>query len=340
MTNLFKHAAFFTDIHYGLKHNSQTHNQDCTDFIEWFIDEAKSRGCETCFFLGDWHHNRNTLNVSTMKYSLDGMRLLNDNFEKVYFIAGNHDIYYREKRDIHSLELGKNLDNFVVIDKPFSQGDVAIVPWLVNDEWKILNTLKGKYLLGHFEIPGFKMNAAVDMPDCGGLNSHHFGHFDYVFSGHFHYRQQNGNVHYIGNAFPHNYGDNGDTDRGAMFFKWGEKPEFVNWENAPFYINANISDVISSQTSMSRYLRPKGHAKITLDINITYEEANYLRDTFIQEYDVREIKFISPRKNDHTEENTTEIKHESVDEIVINQLANIESESFIKSKLVDIYNNL
>lgn len=38
-----------------------------------------------------------------------------------------------------------------------------------------------------------------------------------VFSGHFHKRQQHGNVIYPGNCFPHNYADAWDDDRGCTF---------------------------------------------------------------------------------------------------------------------------
>ena len=71
--NLFKRAIFFTDIHFGMKSNSHTHNQDCLDFIDFVIETGKARNCETCIFLGDWHHNRASLNISTLNYSVRGM---------------------------------------------------------------------------------------------------------------------------------------------------------------------------------------------------------------------------------------------------------------------------
>jgi hypothetical protein len=40
--NLFKKAAVFTDMHFGLKSNSLQHNQDCTNFVDRFIKKAKS----------------------------------------------------------------------------------------------------------------------------------------------------------------------------------------------------------------------------------------------------------------------------------------------------------
>ena len=58
MYNLFKKAALFTDIHFGLKSNSQLHNEDCLNFIKWATAKAKEEGCETGFFLGDWHNHR------------------------------------------------------------------------------------------------------------------------------------------------------------------------------------------------------------------------------------------------------------------------------------------
>ena len=38
MANLFRKAAVFTDIHFGLKSNSLLHLQDCEKFVDWFID--------------------------------------------------------------------------------------------------------------------------------------------------------------------------------------------------------------------------------------------------------------------------------------------------------------
>ena len=89
MSQLFKTAACFTDIHYGLKQNSRLHLQDCDRFIDWFIAEAKARNAETCIFLGDWNHHRASISVATMNASIKDFKKLNDAFEKVYMIMGN-----------------------------------------------------------------------------------------------------------------------------------------------------------------------------------------------------------------------------------------------------------
>ena len=94
---MFKKAAVFTDIHFGLKGNSKIHNQDCEDFIDWYIEQAKAHGCETGIFCGDWHHNRNSLNLTTMDSTIRSMEKLGKSFEKFYFFDGNHDLYYKDK---------------------------------------------------------------------------------------------------------------------------------------------------------------------------------------------------------------------------------------------------
>ena len=211
MPQLFKNAACFTDIHYGLKQNSRLHLNDCARFIDWFIAEAKARDCETCIFLGDWHHHRASINVATMNASINDLKKLSDAFETVYFILGNHDLYYRDKRELNSIEYARDLPNFVMIDEHFIQDDVAIIPWLVGDEHKTVSNIQCKYMFGHFELPYFKMNAMVEMPDHGGIKAEDLSGPDYVFSGHFHKRQYKNNIHYMGNAFPHNYADVDDS---------------------------------------------------------------------------------------------------------------------------------
>jgi DNA repair exonuclease SbcCD nuclease subunit len=223
---MFKKVACFTDIHFGLKSNSATHNQDCEDFVDWFIAEAKAAGCETGIFLGDWHHNRNSLNITTMDYTLRSLEKLGQAFETFYFFPGNHDLYYKDKRDIHSVEFGKYVPGVTVVNEITTIGDTTLVPWLVGDEWKKMEKLKSRYVFGHFELPLFYMNAMIQMPDHGELQGTHFKNPEYVFSGHFHKRQAKENIVYIGNAFPHNYADAWDDDRGMMILEHGSKPEY------------------------------------------------------------------------------------------------------------------
>ncbi len=326
-----------TDIHYGLKSNSIQHNEDCIEFTKWFVEKAKQEGCETCFFLGDWNHHRASINIQTLQYSLKGLEILNDNFDKVYFIAGNHDLFYRDRRDISSVEWAKHLPNVKIIDDWFVTDDVVIAPWLVGDDAKKLAKMKGKYLFGHFELPNFFMNAQVLMPDHGDISDTHVGGFDKVFSGHFHKRQARKNIWYIGNAFPHNYADAGDDARGMMILEWDQEPEFHAWPNQPKYRVYNLSDVLENPEGL---LLPRTHVRIHIDIDISYEEASYIKETLIPQYNLREMTLI-PVKGDSVSDDSAQadLKFESVDKIILEGISNIESDFYDIKLLLEIYQN-
>jgi DNA repair exonuclease SbcCD nuclease subunit len=337
MSNLFKKAAVMTDLHIGLKSNSIVHNEDCLNFVTWFISKAKDEGCDTAIICGDWHNHRASINIHSLHYSMQCLELLNSSFTQVFFLTGNHDLYYREKRDVHSVLWAGYLPNVHVINDIFTEGDVTICPWLVGDEAKQIKKLKSKYIFGHFELPNFYMNAQILMPDHGDINMDSFPNTDLVFSGHFHKRQSKKNVWYIGNAFPHNYADAGDDARGMMVLEWGQDPQFFSWPRQPLYRVYKLSDVLENPEGL---LLIDSHVRVHLDIDISYEEANFIRETLIPEHKLREMALI-PIKAEQTEiAGSDGLRFESVDQIVIDQINSIESNTFDKKLLLDIYNNL
>lgn len=327
-----------TDLHLGLKSNSVTHNEDCLNFVKWFVEKAKAENCDTAIICGDWHNHRATINIHTLNYSMQCLEILNNNFSRVFFIAGNHDLYYREKRDVNSIAWATYLPNVTVINDIYKEGDVTFCPWLVGDEFKQVKKIKTKYTFGHFELPNFYMNALVLMPDHGIFTDGDFQNTEKVFSGHFHKRQTRNNIYYIGNAFPHNYSDVGDDARGMMILEWGSEPTFHSWPRQPIYRVNKLSEILESP---EQFLLIDSHIRVHLDINISYEEANFLRETFIPEYKLREMALI-PMKSDQTENMQTMdgVVFESVEQIIMNQINAIESTNFDKKILLEIYQNL
>jgi len=334
----FKKAAVFTDLHLGLKSNSKTHNDDCLEFIDWFIDNGKAQGCETAIFCGDWNHNRNSINITTMNAGLEGLEKLGAAFERTIFFPGNHDLYYKDRRDMNSVAFGKHVPGITMITEPVVIDEVAFIPWLVGDEWRKISKLKSRYMFGHFELPMFMMNAMVQMPDHGEMKADDLANNEYVFTGHFHKRQSKGNIHYIGNAFPHNFADAWDDERGMMILEWGGKPQYLDWPNMPKYRTVKLSQLIDS---MDTICKSKMHLRVNLDIDISFEEANFIKETVMGSYDIRECTLIPEKRNLSDITSDVEItKFESVDQIVTNQIINIESDAFDSKTLLEIYNSL
>lgn len=334
----------FSDIHFGLRNNEKRHNQECVEFVKWAISEAKAFGADHSIMGGDWHHYRNTLQSTTLNYSLAAFELLNNAFTKHWQIIGNHDLFFKDKRDVNSVEFARDLPNIVIVNKITKiNEDITVVPWLVDNEYKKVAAIETPYIVGHFEFPFFLMNAMVAMPEVGKINADMFTkEKQHIFSGHFHKRQKQTNKHgavieYIGNCFPHSFSDAWDDDRGIMLLEIGKEPIYKAWTEAPKFRTLTLSKLLEDP---SAYLDSKTNARVTIDAEISYEEANFIRDTMITEYNPRELNFIPFKEKIEDVQFDNSIVFESIDQIVIEQLTSIDSNTLDSGLLVDIYNGL
>jgi DNA repair exonuclease SbcCD nuclease subunit len=334
-----KKIISFTDIHFGRSSNDRQANIDSSEFVDFVVKAGKANNCETAIFNGDWHDNRHTLHISTLNFSNDNIKKLSDNFETVYFIPGNHDLHYREKRDLNSIPYAEHLSNVVVIQDFLTVGAVTFCPWILNHEWSKLEHIHTKYVFGHFEFPSFLMNGKTKMPDHGHLKLDAWDKPKYIFSGHFHKRQKKNNIWYIGNTFPMNFGDSWDDDRGAMILDMEHdgEPEFIKWDQAPSYKTMMLSELLESPDA---FMKAKTYIRASIDLALTYEENQFLKDVFFHHYGIRKLELVPVGKEiaDISYVGTTIGK--SVDQSVIDGITNIEVTSMDKTALVKIYENL
>jgi hypothetical protein len=115
------------------------------------------------------------------------------------------------------------------------------------------------------------------------------------------------------------------------------EPEYVNWPECPKYRTVKLSRLIDEKDTL---IKPNMYLRVTLDIDISFEEATYVKETFMEQYECREITLI-PQK--HIEEISSELnidQFESVDQIVSKEIQAIDTETFNKKMLLDIYNEL
>jgi DNA repair exonuclease SbcCD nuclease subunit len=337
MSKPFNRALVFTDIHFGKKSNSQQFNQDCLDFVDWATKLGQEKKCDRVIFCGDWHHNRASISLYTLTASLRALELINERFDRADFIVGNHDLYYRDKRTIASMEWANHISNIHIHNDIYREGDMVMIPWLVQDEYRTMRKLNAKHVFGHFELPKFKMNAMIEMPDHGEIQAEDLEGIEYVWTGHFHKRQSRKNINYIGNAFPHDYSDAWDDERGAMILEWDGNHDYYAWNRAPKYRVIKLSQLLDNP---DYHLTKESYLRVNIDIPISYEEANFIRETFDQQYNPRELALIPQKQDESVLDNIQEVKFESVDQIVHTQLSNVESDFYDTKILLQIYENL
>ena len=229
-------VAIFSDLHLGIYGNSENWHKIALQWAEWISGELKKKKIKDVFFLGDFFHNRSEISVQTLHVASEILGKLKS--FNIIMIVGNHDAYYKNRSDVHSLGLICGHENVRVVDENLALDEfekkMLFVPWngTLPDE-------KFDYVFGHFEIQNFQMN---NHKVC----DHGFTAMDFlsertgqVFSGHFHHRTSKkydkGKIHYVGNTFPMDFADVGnlkgyhvlDLEDGSLeFFENTVSPKF------------------------------------------------------------------------------------------------------------------
>jgi hypothetical protein len=121
-----------------------------------------------------------------------------------------------------------------------------------------------------------------------------------------------------------------------MFLTWGGEPQYVNWTACPKYRVFSLKQLLDNHENL---LDSYTYARVKLDISVSYEEATFIKEKFAEQYNVRELQLI-PIKEEEEQFEGSEIKFESVDQIVLQQLETIDSNTMSQQKLIEIYNEL
>ena len=224
-------VALITDQHFGARNDSVAF----LDFFEKFYENVffptiDKAGITTLLILGDTFDRRKYVNFYALdrakKMFFDKLAVRNI---KVFMLAGNHDTYYKNTNDVNSPDLLlREYKNITVIDNPATievDGvDICMIPWICPDNYQQcldeMKNTKAEICMGHFEIAGFSMYRGMESHD--GLSKDTFNKFDLVFSGHYHHRSNDGQIHYLGNPYELTWQDYNDP-RGFHLFDTGTR---------------------------------------------------------------------------------------------------------------------
>lgn len=216
---------FITDTHLGINKASDLWHNIVYDLFAEVHDYCIRHDIRTIVHLGDFFHDRKTLNTKTQFVAHKIARLF-ETVGKMYIIVGNHDTYYKNSLEPNTLEFLKKYKWVKIVDEVIHLDDLVLCPW------GKVPQMQGGYCCGHFELKGFHMNNSYVCEF--GDDPLSLDGFDHVYSGHFHTPSTQGNVTYLGSGYPQTFHDV-NSPRGFYVFDDGEL-EFIEYTNSPKFI--------------------------------------------------------------------------------------------------------
>jgi len=272
--------AVFSDLHLGVHQNSSSWHQIAIEWVDWFVEDLKARGIKDIIFTGDFFHSRSEISVNTIHIASQLLDKLSQ--FRVMMIPGNHDCYYKDKSEVHSLSILKGHKNITIYDDLqlvhlVDGRSAAFCPWGIEAE----DIPAADVIFGHFEIESFKMNS-YKLCETGHKASQLLNKASLIFSGHFHFREEReykeGNIIYVGCPFEQDFGDR-DTTKGYYILDTNDLTyTFIENTISPKHKKYTISDLITlySQNQTIDDLVTKKFIKVVLDKFINQEDLNTL----------------------------------------------------------------
>ena len=210
--------AIITDQHFGVR-NDNIH------FIEHYkkfygkivVPFIKASGIDTVLCLGDTFDKRRSINFMSLEAAKDmWFTPLEEMGVKMHMLVGNHDIYYKNTLRVNApSELLEGYGNITVYTDPttITIGGLSILllPWICDDNreksLRAVAESSASVAMGHLELNGFEAHPGHMM--FNGMDPSTFNKFKKVFSGHYHMKSNNDNIHYLGNPYQLYWNDYG-----------------------------------------------------------------------------------------------------------------------------------
>jgi len=218
--------AIITDQHFGCRKNSKLFHDYFLRFYEdVFFPTLEKEGITTIVDMGDTFDSRKGIDFCALTWAKENYynRLQKMGIE-IHSIVGNHTAYYKNTNDINAINLLlREYANVKIYSEttPIEIDNLSIllVPWINPENEKktmaMIEQSRSPVIMGHLELHGFKVNDYVVMEH--GTNIDPFAKFDRVYSGHFHTRSSQNNIHYLGSPYEMYWNDWNDT-RGFHLF--------------------------------------------------------------------------------------------------------------------------
>ena len=285
--------ALLNDTHFGARNDSLIFD----DFFHKFYDEIffpylKENNIKTLIHLGDVVDRRKFINFRIAhNFRNKFMKRLWDEKIDTHIIIGNHDIYYRNTNKVNAIkELCTSPDG---VNEPWIYEEAKVVdfdgtkllmmPW-INPEneaasIEMLKTAEADVCMGHFDLNGFSMNDA--MKQTHGHDKSIVSRFERTYSGHFHHKNDDGQVFYLGNQYEITWSDYTET----------RDVEFVPNPNTMF-IKLHYDDVLTNYDKIDITEYNQKYVKLVVVNKKDNEMFDRLLERLYNDISVHELKIL------------------------------------------------
>ena len=120
-----------------------------------------------------------------------------------------------------------------------------------------------------------------------------------------------------------------------MVLEWDKDPVFISWPEQPTFRTIKMSKLMDDMS----ILRPKQYLRVNMDVDVSYEESTMIKEEFCKTYELRELVLLSDKKSEMIED-SEQLVVASVDQTIVTQIVNFQSEKFDNNLLLNIYTGL
>ena len=232
-------SALLNDTHFGARNDSLIFD----DYFHKFYDDIffpylKEHNIKTLIHLGDIVDRRKFINYK-IAHNFRHKFLQKLWSEKIdtHIIIGNHDIYFRNTNKVNAVqELCTTHDG---INEPwiyeeakvveFDGTKILMLPW-INPEneaesLEACKTAEADVCMGHLDLNGFRM--MDNMVQTHGYDKKIVQRFEKTFSGHFHHKNDDGQIFYLGSQYEMTWSDYNNKKGFHIFDTETREIEFI-----------------------------------------------------------------------------------------------------------------
>ena len=243
------------DTHFGYKGDEEEWLDDYVGYFEDVIIplmKKESGEDDILIHLGDVFDNRSTIGLNTIYRVIRLFEEFSKIFKDIRITVGNHDIMKKSTNDITSINMLKHIPGVKVYYTP----EVEVIdgksclfnPWVEDPEKEkqVLSGVNVDYIFGHLEINGSQVSnrSGVKINVIGGVEGDNFKKSQ-VYAGHIHIRQDNKNIHYVGNPYHKDRGDRDNIKGITILDIKTNKTRFIENTVSPKYMKENIYDILN-----------------------------------------------------------------------------------------------